>query len=291
MMKDIVGSFKAFRGADGRWRWVTATTNKFKDREGEIFTEEAHKEAVQYATMSGHYPELRLWHTPGSCLGRGDFAEYVDGFVVHSGTFEPGREAVAAALSVAKGLAVSQGYKYRAVDRADKVYDWYRTFEVSILPASRAANVWTSVVVGRKEVAVPFSRDKKAFLAKYLGAGEVEELEKRLGLLSKQLEWEGVDFKQLDDCLDGVCSDDQALSFGEKQGQETGWKDSIYEDLDQLNPRTARHQRSPSHGPDCLGCSRGEKQQAAAEEFAEAMEDDPAGVYLADLARFGAVKG
>lgn len=221
--EELLGSFKAFRGADGRWRWITATTNKFKDREGEIFTEEAHKEAVQYATISGDYPELRLWHTPGSCLGHGDFAEYVDGFVVHSGTFDPGREAVAAALSVAKGLGVSQGYKYRAVDRADKVYDWYRTFEVSILPASRAANAWTSVLVGRKEVALPFSRDKKAFLAQYLGEDEVEELEKRLGLLSKQLEGEGVDFKSLDRCLEGVCGQKDDMAVPPAYGGATTW--------------------------------------------------------------------
>jgi len=44
-----------------------------------------------------------------------------------------------------------------------------------------------------------FSRDKKAFLSKHMSWQEVEELERKVGLLSKQLAAAGVEFKDLDD--------------------------------------------------------------------------------------------
>ena len=196
--KDIVGSFTAFKDDVGLWRWISLTSNKFKDREGEIFSAEAHKEYVEYATAFKHFPELWLWHTPGSKLGMADFVDYTDGFVVHSGTFDEGKEAVAASLAATKDLAVSHGFKYRAADKEDGVYEWYRTFEVSALPAARAANAWTEIL-SKKEVVMSFSEAKKAFLTKHLGEEAVTDIESRVAGLSKQLEEAGVEFKDLVD--------------------------------------------------------------------------------------------
>ena len=194
--KDIIGSFKVSKDAEGNWRWLSLTTNKYKDREGEIFSDEAHKEYVEYATAFKHYPELWIWHTPGSKVGTADFTDYVDGFVLHSGTFDKGKETVAASLAAATDLAVSHGYKYRATDKEDGVYDWYRTFEVSALPAARAANAWTDIL-SQKEVVMSFSEDKKAFLTKHLGEDAVKDIESKIAELSKQLEDAGVAFKDL----------------------------------------------------------------------------------------------
>jgi hypothetical protein len=89
--------------------------------------------------------------------------------------------------------------------------------------------------------------------------------------LAKQLEDEGVAYKSLFD------DDDIRESTTEIKDAVDAWDDPIWEDLDKLNPRTER--------------SLGQKERSAIKEFVQAMEDDYAGIYLADLARHGAVKG
>lgn len=313
--KDLIGSFKAYKGADGTWRWLTTTTNRFKDREGEIFSEEAHKEYVEYANAFKHYPELWLWHTPGSKLGQADFADYADGFVVHSGTFDKGKEAVAASLVAAKELAVSHGYKYRAADKEDGVYDWYRTFEVSVLPAARAANAWTDIV-SKKEVDMPFSEEKKAFLVKHMGEEEVGSLEKNLASLSKQLEAAGVEFKDILDeipkpepepedepepeggrepdasaQLQGISSKLEILTtqVGEIRGELVGFKERLdaaeRSDDEKISEKMSPRRQAPGNGG---GPATSEKTLVSSKEQKELEQqekEDPIKPYVDDLTK------
>ena len=92
-VKDMLGlkeqgfgsAFWSFKDAKGEWRWLSAYSNNFKDRDGEIFTEAAHKEFVRAADKLNRYPELWVWHTPGSRIGFCDFLDVSDGFIVASG--------------------------------------------------------------------------------------------------------------------------------------------------------------------------------------------------------------
>jgi hypothetical protein len=119
---------------------------------------------------------------------------------------------------------------------------------------------------------MPLSRDKKDFLVRHLGQKWVDELEGKIARLSKQLEREGIGFKDLS--LDDI---DRRLGLTDPAPESLDeWDDPIYEDLDKLNPSGERN--------------LDQKELSAVEEFAQALEDDPAGVYLADLARYGAVK-
>lgn len=198
--KEIWGAFTAFKDLAGAWRWLSVTTNKFKDLEGEIFTEASHKHAVAHADAEKDYPELRLWHVPKSEIGQADFVDYLDGFILHSGVFSD--EAVAEKLSKLKGLAVSHGFEYRPGDEKDGVYEWYRTFEVSVLPAEWAANIYTDFAVEEKEASMPLTTEKRKFLVGVIGEERVAHIEEHLGEVSKDLEGSGVEFKDLTEAVE-----------------------------------------------------------------------------------------
>ncbi len=215
------GSFASYKDADGQWRWMIINTNKFEDREGEIFSVKSHKEYIAYVEKSGDWPELWLWHTPGTRLGVASLVDYVDGFVVHSGTYDEGMEDVAENLSkMQHKCGVSHGYEYLLGDEEDKVYEHYRTFELTICPAARAANIWgTEFATFLKEVTMGFSKDKREFFVEALGEERVAALETRLPALEKELEGEDVNFKEMiDDLLKPV----EAKAEGEEEGGEAG---------------------------------------------------------------------
>src|SRR4029077_7445917 len=78
------GPMRFFKGSDGApLRFIMTVSNNFKDREAEIITEEAHKEYVDWATKTGNYPELWLWHLGAkSKWGMTDWLDVCDGFLV-----------------------------------------------------------------------------------------------------------------------------------------------------------------------------------------------------------------
>ena len=196
-------NFVSYKDAQGIWRWLIVNTNKYEDREGEIFSEKSHKEYIHFVEKTGHWPELWLWHTPGTRMGVASAVDYVDGFVVHSGKYDKGMEDVAESLSKMQNeLGVSHGYEYLVGDEEDKVYDHYRTFELTICPADRAANIWgTEFETFNKEVTMGFSADKRKFFVGILGEERVVDLETKLPALGKELESRGVNFKEMLDSL------------------------------------------------------------------------------------------
>lgn len=193
------GSFTSFKDSEGRWRWLIINTNKFEDREGEIFSEKAHKEYIYFVERTGQYPDLWLWHTPGTRIGQANLVDYVDGFVVHSGVYDAGLEDVAERLSkIQDKIGVSHGYEYLPGDEEDKVYDHYRSFELTLCPAEKAANIWgTGFQTFAKEVKMGFSEEKRKFFVEALGEERVAVLEEKLPALAKELEEEGVNFKEI----------------------------------------------------------------------------------------------
>lgn len=193
----LAGTFQVFKDASGVWRWLTVTTNIFKDRDDEILSEEAHKKYEAYVDRTGHYPELRLWHVQTSGIGKADFVGFHDGFILHAGVFDEGKEKVAEVLAATKELAVSHGFVYGEEDLEDGVYDAYRTFEVSVLPASKAANIWTQFLVDVKEETImPLTEAKVSFLEGIVGKEEAKVFLDRLTQLEEDLKGKGVDFKE-----------------------------------------------------------------------------------------------
>lgn len=196
--------------ATGAPRWVAIVTNKFWDRDKEVFSEASHEEFTDWVAETKEYSELRLWHTPGSRIGREDFTAYTDGFVVSSGIFDEGAEGVVASLAASKEqLKISHGYHYNVKDLKDGIYSRYRRFEISIVPASKAANLWTDIEFTgkalRKEVLnMPLTDEKRAFLAQHLGEERTAKIEAQVEAMGKELEDAGIGFKELTEILAGT---------------------------------------------------------------------------------------
>ena len=198
------GVFTAWKSIAGDYRWFLTATNKFKDREAEIFSEAGHREFLGHLEASKEWPVLRVWHTPGADIGQAEWADYTDGFMVYAGRFNDGEEATAARLAAMGPQGVSHGYRYLAGEKEAGVYSWYRTFELTILPPHRAANQWGvgATIIGSKEEAeMPFTKEKRAYLLDVFGDEErVTRIEEGLAVLGKELEGK-VAFKDLADAV------------------------------------------------------------------------------------------
>lgn len=195
------GMLTTFKDATGRWRWIAVHSNRYVDREGEIFSERAHKAFVEEAATTGQYPALRLFHVPYD-IGRADMLDYVqpEGFVLSSGTFAPGMDDIAKRLSAMKGLGCSHGFTFRPADFNDGVYERYRSFEVTVLPREYAANPLTVYVAGQ-EVPVGMSKTQKDFLTEVAGPERVALIEEGLSDLKAFADEHGLAYKSIEDRL------------------------------------------------------------------------------------------
>jgi len=184
----------------GQERWFSVYSNKWKDREGEILPESAHKSYVNYVQRTGNYPELQLWHTPGTRIGVADFVDYdTEGFAVASGTFDTGTEHIVQNLkAMPYPLAMSHGFNYTRslYDNQNKVYGDYTTDEISILPAESVAN--TATLFLTKEIGMTLPR--KQFL---IDAGAdpetISRVESGLKVMSTKLNEQGVAYRAVED--------------------------------------------------------------------------------------------
>ncbi len=206
------------KDTEGNLRWLTLFTNKFEDREKEIFSADAHVEYEAWVDRSKQYPSLRVWHMPGTDLGKADVVTYADGFMLASGTFYEKSLDVAEKLAGMSDLGVSHGYIYRDEDLIDGVYTHYRTFEISVLPMEAAANSWTAFTLEslQKEVAMGIDETKRTFFVDLLGEERVKVLEEALPQLNKDLENAGVAWKDLTEALSG-----DGEGEGEEKTEET----------------------------------------------------------------------
>lgn len=194
------GMMKVMKGKDGQYYAYGIVSNKFRDRDyakhpkGEIITESAHKEFVQFLDAHPEQaPELWSWHTPGTARkSRATWWEYSDGFLQ---MLWPLTEKEASAFDDGEEIAMSHGF-YTLKRNADKgLIEQYRSFEGSDLPLSVAANPYTALEVMQKELSDMFTPEKRAYLVKRLGEDRVKELEGNTETMGKALETAGVEYK------------------------------------------------------------------------------------------------
>ncbi len=202
--------FHVTKDKDGEYRWFTLVSNIFRDADNppEIFETKAHKEYVEYLDKGGTYPELWLWHTPGTKVGKADWVDFDDGFLMASGTFD--NKEVAEKLSKDKNLGVSHGFNYRYSNKEKGIIGWYRTYEISPLPKDKAANPWAGIEILKSEANM--NKDKRKFLVDKLGEERVKELESRPAELSKSLKEMG-QVKEMGETIKGLQkSDDEKIA-------------------------------------------------------------------------------
>ena len=230
-----VNEFMVWKEAD-QWRWLAIYSNKFRDNDDppEILSETAHKEFVK-AVDDGEwdYPELWIWHVPGTKIGYTDLLTYDDrGFVLASGIIT--NTHAAKGLSETEGLKVSHGMVGSEMERDTEdatIITRYRTVEISPLPAKAAANQLTGFVTAvGGNMAIP--KEKREMIASILNPEEMEELESNIGELSKQAD--GLESKESEEAKEEIVYVTQeelvesvGAVVGNLQGQITTLTDAV----------------------------------------------------------------
>ena len=151
-----------FKQSNGQSRWVTFSSNAYRDRDKEIVSTKALEADCARADKEGDYGPLRWWHVgkpdpfaklpgAGADIGACDYNAMHGRILVESGTFRD--ERVAEAIKAkAQELQVSIGYFHPLTEPdSEGVFHTIRRFERSLLPRGRASNPWTSMLVVQKE--------------------------------------------------------------------------------------------------------------------------------------------
>jgi hypothetical protein len=185
--------------ADGRMRWYARYSNNFKDRDGEIITEAAHKEFVEWVDRSGVRPELWVWHTPGTRFGAADWLDFADGFTHASGLIDDTGEAQAVVESLKnQQLGVSHGM---LCSQQGNLITKYRSFDIA-----------------GKETQMAFTPEKRTFLVSALGEDRVKALEANTDAAVGALKQLGVEYKSAE-AVEAVAAEEASEGFKTLAGQ------------------------------------------------------------------------
>jgi len=192
-----MNQFQTWKSKDG-YLWFAMWSNKYRDRDypPEILSQAAHLDFVKSVNDGlWPYPELWLYHIPGSAFGDATYVDYdeVNGIAIAGGTIRPGMEAVAEALNSSPAkLLVSHGMDRKETRRDDDdptVLTRFRSREFSPLPDYAAANELTGFVIGGN---MEIQKTVKERIAAIFGAKaeEIAELLDVTGTEAKELDLE-----------------------------------------------------------------------------------------------------
>jgi hypothetical protein len=198
LLRRLIGrrgkSFTVFKQADGQYRWVAFSSTAYRDRDGEIVSTKALEDDCQRADASGGYGPLRWWHMPGAEIGTCDFNAMSGRVLIESGTFKT----VAIGTAVqrdASNLRLSIGFVHPP-DEPDVqgVFHHIRRFERSLVPANRASNLYTQLVI--KETPTML-KEKIAALKALLGGDDelVQTVLNQAEATQKEADEAGVAYK------------------------------------------------------------------------------------------------
>lgn len=184
------------KDASGSWRWIGWPTNKFIDSSGDIITEKAHIDYVNWINkdIQNNAPVFTSCHAPGTARTYPvDFAAYENGFVVMSGKLTDEEASALLKASAKCDIGMSHtGWGKRNNLNPNQV-DWYRSFEVSDMPVETADNPFTYMELS-KEV----DMNQLEYLTELLGSKEKAEqaLQLKTSMKQKELEAAGVESKE-----------------------------------------------------------------------------------------------
>lgn len=142
------GSIALFKSNDGTLYWIGVPTNKFQDRENDIFSDVSHRKLVK-ALDEGKapYPDLYIWHQKPA-VGVATWVDYDErGFLVAGGTIHKEYEDLVLSLvaNSEEPLGMSQGIYVKDVKRdSDGTIVEYTPFEFTFLPHKNACNLLTA---------------------------------------------------------------------------------------------------------------------------------------------------
>lgn len=186
------------KDAAGDYRWVGWVSNNFEDRSGDILTDGAHLEYVDWVNkdLGQRAPVFTSCHAPGTAREHAvDFVGYQNGFLVMSGKLNDGE--AQALMTVSKEVELGMSHTAWGLrDQSDpRLITKYRIFEVTDLPVSQADNPFTTLETISKEA----DMDQLEYLTKLLGSKERAQtvLAEKTKLAQKELQEAGVESKEV----------------------------------------------------------------------------------------------
>lgn len=185
------------KDATGGWRAVMYPTNNFKDRDGEILSEAAHMEYVEWVNKNMDCaPAFCTWHQPGTArTSPMDFIGYDNGIMIASLPLT--EDEAARILKMQSQMDVGLSIGGIALSRNKNIITKYRMFEVSDLPLERAANPFTEIELISKEAQMD-SKKMKDYLAGMIGdADRADKIVEKMALTQAELRKAGVEEKEV----------------------------------------------------------------------------------------------
>lgn len=222
-------SFAVIKQADGNYRWVSLSSNAFRDRDQEIVSTKALAADVARADATGEYGPLRFWHLrlpagknreKGVDIGDCDFNWLRGRTLIESGTFRS--KAVAQAVAAKTGqFQVSIGFRHPQ-DEPDSngVFHNIRRFERSLVPAGRAANPFTSLSVLKEN---PMDNNEKLAAFKTLleeHPAEAERILESATAAEKTADAMGIAFKEHPDISQMTADELLEYAIARKEAEE-----------------------------------------------------------------------
>ena len=177
--------------------WLAVWSNNFKDRDGEVFTQQAMEDYVARVDLRvTPPPSLWVWHAGKQVeIGSTDYVGTHGHFLMAAGQFYMTPAAQAAKgyyARHAKDTGISHGFTYPSDKFDGKHYHQFNTFEISLLPRGTEANLYTSLE-GVKAMAL--DERKVKYLKDVFGEDHATKILAEWEARGKALEDLGVEFK------------------------------------------------------------------------------------------------
>lgn len=186
--------FFTIKEKDGNYRWVSFSSNPYRDRDRQYVALKALQNDVARADSDGDYGPLLWWHT-NVVLGDCDFNTMIGKILVESGTFV-NKEVGKRVTKSADSLQVSLGmFHPRDQPDQDGIFHVIRRYERSILPAGRASNPLTAFIVKEFKMSdYQIDSTKEAQLKTLLGPQVAADVIKQALFTQKQADDAGLTF-------------------------------------------------------------------------------------------------
>ena len=155
-----------FKDASGRYRWLSVSSTAFQDRDQQIVSTKALETDVARTDAGASAGPLRFWHVPGWDIGDCDFSAMSGRTLIESGTFRDERYGLAIKSSP-DAWGMSLGFLHPLTEPdSGGTFNTIQRFERSLVPAGKASNLFTRLVI--KEVQA-MTDEKRAALKALLG--------------------------------------------------------------------------------------------------------------------------
>lgn len=190
-----VSSVIVEKDAKGNWRAVMWPSNNFKDLDGDIISEKAHLEYVNWVNKNMDCaPAFITWHTPGTAREHQvDFVTYENGFLIMSAPLTEKEAAMLLKAQQITDLGMSHGsFVLERAPENEHIIEKYRMVEVSDLPLENAANPFTDFQILTKEV----DMNKKEYLTSLLGPEWADRVMEKTEMKQEELRKNGVEEKE-----------------------------------------------------------------------------------------------